>query len=313
MREVKLKSSISDFTELLKRIDKFKHFSDEDLNVIVSEGKFREYEANEIIIKDGAIESSVYLLIRGALIIEKDNQQVGTLKRCGDVFGEMGVIDDSPRSATIRAQEKSMLLSFDASILEESKTAGKINFCYILYRVFSEILAVRLRNTTEEVVALRKEIVRLKNSQKYLSQSKTVFDNIIFDEDANIAIKTKNILILDKTQATRKIIKSIVKELKFKDVIETDKTDEAIKIVYTGTVDIIISEWALENMNGFDFFQKVRSSDVSRKTPFILLLNEAEKSKIETYKLSDNPEMIVRPFTANDIIEKIASIFNHAS
>lgn len=311
MREIQLKSSISDFTGLLKKIDKFKHFSDQDLNAIVDEGKFREYEANEVIIKDGDIESLVYLLIKGTLIIEKGDQQVGTLKRCGDMFGEMGVIDGSPRSATIRAQSKSLLLSFDASIIDKSITDGKVEFCYMLYRFFSEILAVRLRNTTEEVVTLKKKISNLEKSIQNLNHNRSVSNKNISYIASNLEVNTKNILILDKTQATRKIIKSIVKELKFNEVIETEKIDEATKIVNTGTIDIIISEWSLENLNGFDFFKKVRSGDVSKETPFILLLNESERSMIETYKLSDNPEMITRPFTANDIIEKIVSIFSH--
>lgn len=310
MREVQLKSSISEFADLLKKIDKFKHFSDQDLNAIIEEGKFREYEAGEIIIKDGDIESLVYLLIKGILIIEKGAQQVGTLKRCGDMFGEMGVIDGSPRSATIRSQSKSMLLSFDASIIEKSINDGKIDFCYMLYRFFSEILSVRLRNTTDEVVALKKKIAKLENKIAILNQNRIALGTNLSTIDLSLPVDTKNILIFDKTQATRKIIKSIVKELRFKDVIETGKINEAMKIIQTGTIDIIISEWALENMNGFDFFKKVRSNDISNKTPFILLLDEAERSMIENYKLSENPEMIIRPFTANDIIEKIASIFS---
>ena len=137
MRDIQLKSSTSDFTNLLKKIDKFKHFSDQDLNIIVHIGKFREYETDEIIIHDGEIDSLVYFLIKGSLIIEKGDHQVGSLKRCGDMFGEMGAIDGSPRSATIRAQSKSMLLSFDASIINKSITSGKLHFCYILYRFFS--------------------------------------------------------------------------------------------------------------------------------------------------------------------------------
>ncbi|MCK5616956.1 cyclic nucleotide-binding domain-containing protein, partial [Candidatus Pacearchaeota archaeon] len=157
MREIQLTSDNQAILKLIGKINKFDKFSKQDLYTFLNAGRLREYEANEIIIKEGSSDCWLYLLISGSLTIIKGGQTIGSLRRCGDMFGEMGIIDGSPRSASIIAHSKSVLIGFDASVIDQKLEESNINFCYIIYRVFSEILAVRLRETTEQNVRLMKE------------------------------------------------------------------------------------------------------------------------------------------------------------
>lgn len=162
MREFKLSDSNLDVINLVRKIDKFKEFEKPELLAFLQASRIREYQENETIISEGAFDCWVFFLIQGVLSIEKENHRVGISQRCGDMFGEMGVIDGSPRSATIRAKSKALLLGIDASIVDNKLKDRQINFCYIIYRIFSEVLAVRLRDTTKENIKLQEENATLK-------------------------------------------------------------------------------------------------------------------------------------------------------
>ena len=81
----------------------------------------------------------------------------------------MGVIDGSPRSASVIAIVDSVCLAMDVSYLDRLEENEKVVFCGILYRVFAEILAHRLRITDEELVKAKDENNILKTKLKAMS------------------------------------------------------------------------------------------------------------------------------------------------
>ncbi len=93
--------------------------------------------------------------------IFKEGKKVHTLRRGGDLFGEMGIVDGSPRSATIRAAEDTLVLGVDGSMLDNKAGESHTAFCYTIYRFFSEVLAERLRVTTAENIELKRRIQEL--------------------------------------------------------------------------------------------------------------------------------------------------------
>lgn len=305
MKEIYLKNSNFDVIGLLKKIEKFKHFSDQEIQDCVDVAKFREYDPNEIVIKGGSLESWVYLLLKGALSIEKDNQTLGVLQRCGDVFGEMGVIDGSPRSATIRAHTKTLLLCLESSIIEKSLEEGRTNLCYLIYRIFAEVLAVRLRNTTNEVVTLKKETIELNHKLRKVSTQL-----IKLHGKMAVSLERKNILIVDPNESTRKMLKSIIRDLKFKDIIEAENISDAIQKLSAEKIDIIISDSNLPNLSVFDFLHKVRADNTCKKVHFIILITEAELKNTPSTIDSDAYDVIVKPFNVNTIHDKIKFIMS---
>jgi len=78
-------------------------------------------------------------------------------QRLGDLFGEMGMTDGLPRSASIIALEKTTCPGMDASSAESLKGSSRFAFTSILYRIFDEIQADRLRKADAELVRLGDE------------------------------------------------------------------------------------------------------------------------------------------------------------
>ena len=150
------------YVEKLKKIPSFEDFSEKDLKGILEMSKLRQYEPGELILKEGGFDSWIFFLINGKIKVVKNNETLGILKRTGDVFGEMGIIDASPRSASVYAIDRTVCLATDASYIDRLSGNDRFVFSSILYRVFSQILADRLRMTSEELIKAKEEIEKLK-------------------------------------------------------------------------------------------------------------------------------------------------------
>ena len=151
-----------DLLRKLKNIPTLNDFEEEELKGLLQFSKIRSYKSGELIIEEGFFDNWIYFLVSGKVKVVKNNEELRVLKRTGDVFGEMGVIDGSPRSASIYAIDETVCLAIDASYIDRLSGNEKLAFCYILYRIFAEILANRLRSTSEEVIKLREENKRLR-------------------------------------------------------------------------------------------------------------------------------------------------------
>lgn len=63
------------------------------------------YDPGEVLIKEAQYDNWIYFLMSGKVGIQKQGEIIAVLKRMGDLFGEIGIIDGSPRSASIVAHK----------------------------------------------------------------------------------------------------------------------------------------------------------------------------------------------------------------
>ncbi len=148
--------------EKLNSIPVLKNFNDKDIQGMLKLSKVIRYERGETIIKEGQYDNWIYFIIQGKVGIKKQDETIGVLKQKGDIFGEMGIIDGSPRSATIMAIDETFCLALDASYSDRLQNEEKFNFNCILYQIFAQILAVRLRLADEALVRAKDEVEMLK-------------------------------------------------------------------------------------------------------------------------------------------------------
>ncbi len=143
---------------ILRDIDQFTTFSSEDILSFLDAGKLLEYEKGEEILIEGENGFHVYFLLAGEVRIAKDGRKVKTLRRTGEIFGEMGFIEGTSRSATVTALQKTLVLRLDSTIISKNPQDKDLPLGYTIYRLFCEVLADRLRATTEENIKLQKQI-----------------------------------------------------------------------------------------------------------------------------------------------------------
>jgi len=89
---------------------------------LVDVGKRRTYAAEEVIVKEGTTGTALYIVLSGRARVERAGETVGQLGS-GDFFGELALIEEHPRSATVIASEETDCLLLPAweftALLEE--------------------------------------------------------------------------------------------------------------------------------------------------------------------------------------------------
>jgi CRP/FNR family transcriptional regulator len=85
-------------------------------------GKRRAYQPEQEIVRQGTTGTALYIILSGRARVERDGKEVGVLG-AGDFFGELALIEEHPRSATVIAVEPTECLLFVAweftSLLDE--------------------------------------------------------------------------------------------------------------------------------------------------------------------------------------------------
>jgi CRP-like cAMP-binding protein len=161
MRESSL-AGHEEYFENLRRMAGFASFEDEDLRRILDSGRLRRYEPGEDVIREGEREAWMYFIISGRVSVLKEGRSVGRIAGTGEIFGEIGIIDGQPRSATVRAEDKTLVLAVDGSFLNAVPDEHRAACYSVLYRMFAQVLAERLRETSEDLARAKEAVARLR-------------------------------------------------------------------------------------------------------------------------------------------------------
>jgi CRP-like cAMP-binding protein len=159
----------------IRNIEKFmeipilKEVEVDNLRALLRISKVREYTKGEQIIREGANDPLMYILYHGQVRVVKKNKVVAVLRRCGDVFGEMGSLGGTGRTASVFADEDSACLTVDAAGFEQLSGNDRLAFGFMLYRLLAEVLTQRLQQTTDKLTRAGDEILRLKARIRELS------------------------------------------------------------------------------------------------------------------------------------------------
>ncbi len=148
----------------LMKIPAMRALEKEHLQALLEMSSVKEFQPGAQILEEGRFEASIFYLISGRARIVKNGKEIAVIRRTGDVFGEMGVIDGSARSASVYAVEKTICLKTDMSAVEALYGDSKLAFRYTIFRGFAQILANRLRLTSEALLQSQEELARLKQS-----------------------------------------------------------------------------------------------------------------------------------------------------
>ena len=145
-------------------IPALKNFETKSLSRLIKMSKVRQYEDGECIIEEGDTDPWLYFLLSGEVRIEKDNHDIASMNRQGEMFGEMRFLDNQGRSTSVFAVGPTACLAVNTGGAARLPSAGETaNFLLMLYRVISEYVSMRLRLTNEELVKTKNQLELLKH------------------------------------------------------------------------------------------------------------------------------------------------------
>jgi len=160
-----LKENLENIQKLMT-IPALKNFETRSLGKLLRLSKVRQYEDGERIIQEGALDPWLYFLLSGKIRISKENLDIGTIDRQGEIFGEMRIIDSLSRSASVYAVGQTICLAVDTSakdrLSSDDSVDERLDFLLLLYRIFAEYMSIRLRLTNDELIKAKKRVAALR-------------------------------------------------------------------------------------------------------------------------------------------------------
>ncbi len=139
--------------ETLKKIPLFRYLTYQELVKVLNITYLETYDAAATIIKEGDNGEELYIVLAGRVSVSRNGQEIVELHP-GVHFGEMALVDQSPRSATVKAKDATRLLvvqrrSFYTLIRKEPVLAVKLLWSFV------QVLSRRLRETNEQLSGAR--------------------------------------------------------------------------------------------------------------------------------------------------------------
>jgi CRP-like cAMP-binding protein len=139
---------------LLRQVSLFEGLTQGQLLKVAAIAESRAYPAGSRIFEEGEPGRELYVVVTGKVRISKmvpgiGEEALAILERA-QVFGEMAVIEDSPRSADALAHTSCTLWAFSREKLEELMFTDK-DLAYVLLWSFVRTLGERLRETNDKL------------------------------------------------------------------------------------------------------------------------------------------------------------------
>ena len=123
----------------------------------------------------------------------------------------------------------------------------------------------------------------------------------------------RSALVVDDTQMMRAVVKSCLKSLGFKTIIEAIHGGEALKLVESQKVDLIICDWEMPNMNGLELLRYLREQQNYQNIPFIMLTANANAELVSESVTLGVDGFVIKPFQPQALCDKIITMLKNQS
>ena len=120
---------------------------------------------------------------------------------------------------------------------------------------------------------------------------------------------TMPVLVVDDYSTMIRIIRNLLKQLGFEDVDEANDGSAALAKMRQKKYGLVISDWNMEPMTGYELLKEVRGDPGLSKTPFIMVTAESKTENVIAAKKAGVDNYIVKPFNAQTLKAKIDAVF----
>jgi two-component system, chemotaxis family, chemotaxis protein CheY len=117
------------------------------------------------------------------------------------------------------------------------------------------------------------------------------------------------VLVVDDYKTMIRIIRNLLKQLGFSNVDEASDGSAALNMMRQKHYGLVISDWNMEPMTGFELLREVRADDALSRTPFIMVTAESKTENVIAAKKAGVNNYIVKPFNAATLKAKIDAVF----
>ncbi|MCJ2092996.1 response regulator [Methylobacterium sp. J-072] len=116
------------------------------------------------------------------------------------------------------------------------------------------------------------------------------------------------ILVVDDAQTMVRIIRNLLKQLGFEEIDDASDGTTALARLKNRKYGLVISDWNMQPMTGYELLQHIRADEILRSTPFLMVTAESKIENVLAAKRAGVNNYIVKPFTSVTLKAKIESV-----
>jgi two-component system, chemotaxis family, chemotaxis protein CheY len=116
---------------------------------------------------------------------------------------------------------------------------------------------------------------------------------------------TKPVLVVDDSQTTVRVVRSLLARIGFKDIDDASNGMTALAKMTEKPYGIVIADWNMEPMSGYELLKQVRRDPRLAATRYILMTAELNASNVIAAKKAGASNYILKPFTDEVLRSKI--------
>ncbi len=117
------------------------------------------------------------------------------------------------------------------------------------------------------------------------------------------------VLVVDDYSTMVRIIRNLLRQLGFADIDDAADGAAALAKMRDKRYGLVISDWNMEPMTGYDLLRQVRAEPGIAQTPFITVTAESKTENVIAAKKAGVSNYIVKPFNAQTLKAKIEAVF----
>jgi two-component system chemotaxis response regulator CheY len=117
------------------------------------------------------------------------------------------------------------------------------------------------------------------------------------------------VLVVDDYSTMIRILRNLLKQLGFDDIDDAPDGSMALAKMRAKRYGLVISDWNMEPMTGYELLKEIRSDPHLSPTPFIMVTAESKTENVIAAKKAGVNNYIVKPFNAQTLKSKIEAVF----
>jgi two-component system chemotaxis response regulator CheY len=121
-------------------------------------------------------------------------------------------------------------------------------------------------------------------------------------------LTTTRVLIVDDSRFMRRLVRSILRSLGVKDIVDTDRAEMAINFVKAQDFDVVILDWVMPGIGGAGFCDAARHiARVKPMPPIVVITAHATRKVVNDAIRAGVDQILVKPFSATSLRDRLMS------
>jgi len=120
-----------------------------------------------------------------------------------------------------------------------------------------------------------------------------------------------NVLIVDDIEAMLRVLRTLLKQLNFRNIDQAGDGSEALVKLRSGDFGLVISDWQMEPMTGIDLVREIRADAALKHLPFVMVTAETQKDRLAQAAEAGVDTTMIKPLTAESLKKTLVGVLGN--